>query len=319
MRRSSSPPTNREIPPITPPSPLPPRRQRAVDAVRDRVVHAPDRADPSAQRVEHAPEIAVWIPWTVLVSALSAYSAARSPSAFSSPSGIGWQSNAMAGYSGTPLPKKLGIKDGRPRRVRARAGGVPRHAWRSARRRHRPDPRERPAERIRAPRSTSSSPSSPAGAEFERPPAEADGGRRRGRRPLDLLAEGVLRHADRHHRGRRPRRRRRGGLVDNKVCAIDEVWSGLPGRSTAGPIELRSPQPGRPRLDALGASVFGVDASRIPARLAAAAFRPAAGTISSLPPGPWVAGCCRRTRSGLPGSGTSRARCPRRRSIPRAC
>ena len=55
--------------------------------------------------------------------------------------------------------------------------------------------------------------------------ARTERGRRRG--DLDLVAEEVREGADRHHRRHDPRRGVAARLVDIKVCAVDETWSGL--------------------------------------------------------------------------------------------
>ena len=125
----------------------------------------------------------------------------------------------MAGYSGTPLAKKLGIREDDSIAFRGAPAGF-----------HN--------------RSTPSPAASRSGARR--------GAARRNRRLLhptgelerDLPAlaraifpdgglwiawpKRILRRRDRHHRGRRSARSPcRDGLVDNKVCAIDETWSGL--------------------------------------------------------------------------------------------
>ena len=128
---------------------------------------------------------------------------------------------STAGYSGTPLPRKLGIREGS-----RRAAGWAR-------------PTASPRRSASCPRGSSSS----------QPGASAvdvavlfalDAATVRGRfagarvvvaargRPLDRLAEAELRR--RHATSTRTVVREiglAGGLVDNKVCAIDATWSGL--------------------------------------------------------------------------------------------
>ena len=125
----------------------------------------------------------------------------------------------MAGYSGTPLPKKLGIKPGAtvafadaPADFAATLGELPEGVTVKA--------------RARRARRTSSSPSSLAsalgaalaGARTRDPP---DGGLwiawpKRSSGVETDITEDVVRELA-----------LAGGLVDNKVCAIDETWSGL--------------------------------------------------------------------------------------------
>ncbi len=125
----------------------------------------------------------------------------------------------MAGYSGTPLPKKLGIKDGSrvalvraPQSFRSTLGSLPdgvrvRHEARGvndvlvffATRRHELEHRfRRLAGRIE-----------PNGGLWIAWPKRASG-------VATDLSESVVRDIG-----------LTAGLVDNKVCAVDEVWSGL--------------------------------------------------------------------------------------------
>ena len=118
----------------------------------------------------------------------------------------------MAGYSGTPLPQKLGIKDGARVRLDGAPAGFARGLGVVARARGEAD--------VIVP---------------SRAGARAAGGA--------LPRRCASRCTRRAGCGSRGRRRRRGsrptstktvrehglapGLVDNKVCAIDEMWSGL--------------------------------------------------------------------------------------------
>ena len=151
----------------------------------------------------------------------------------------------MSGYSGTPLARKLGIKEGADRGTR-QPGGPP-HAARSA-------PAGRPLEADpRGPRSTWPSCSSPAGTTWR------GGGPRSPRRSgRGAGVGGVAQALERGGHG--PDQAFRAdllpsGWVDVKVCAIDETWSGLesrpckelrplgpPGRARRGPR-----RPGRPQ------------------------------------------------------------------------
>ena len=234
----------------------------------------------------------MWTPWTVLVTALSAYSAARSPSAFSSPSGIRWQSSARGRILRHTASQEARNQGGRPRRVPRSARDVRRHAGRAAGRGDRPRPRERSAERLRA--------TTRRRRRVLHPPqrvraaaSEADGRARRGRRPVDLLAEGLLGSPDRHHRGRRARRRRRQRAWSTTRCARSTRPGPGCASSTAATIAPQSrlrgaPSPRHTSMRSVPAS-SGYASSRTPARLAAVAFRPAAGTRFVAAPRP-VAG-----------------------------
>ena len=128
---------------------------------------------------------------------------------------------SAAGYSGTPLPRKLGIREGS--RVLLVHAARPDFAATLG---------ELPAGvgivDARA-RSTSMSRSSSlsSASDAARAVRGSRGVDRACRRALGRLAEAQLRRRD---RPRRERVREIGlaeGLVDNKVCAIDATWSGL--------------------------------------------------------------------------------------------
>ena len=145
----------------------------------------------------------------------------------------------MAGYSGTPLSKKLGIKPGSRRRsVRAPAGfeRAPRPVARTA----------FGCARKRAPRQDVVLFFATRIAELERRfdglahAVAPTGGLwiawpKRTSNVATDLREGVVREIGLAH-----------GLVDNKVCAVDDMWSGL--RFVYRVKDRPSTQ--RPRLDA---------------------------------------------------------------------
>ena len=118
----------------------------------------------------------------------------------------------MAGYSGTPLPQKLGIKDGARVRLRGAPGGFARTLGVVPRARGEADVivlfarSEADLRRgfARARRSLST-----AGGLWVAWPKKASG-------VATDLTEGAVRRYGLSQ-----------GLVDNKVCAIDETWSGL--------------------------------------------------------------------------------------------
>jgi hypothetical protein len=118
----------------------------------------------------------------------------------------------MAGYSGTPLPRKLGIKDGSRVRLRGAPGGFARSIGVAPRARGEADVivlfTRRAGELAREfPRLRKSL--HPAGGLWVAWPKKASGV------PTDL-SEDAVRQLGLHQ-----------GLVDNKVCAIDDTWSGL--------------------------------------------------------------------------------------------
>ena len=125
---------------------------------------------------------------------------------------------STAGYSGTPLPRKLGMREGSrvllvgaPDGFAATLGELP--------------PASSWCSRARVP-STWRCSSHSTGAVDDRF-AGAGGVAAARRRALDRLAQAQFR---RRGRPRRERVREIGlaaGLVDNKVCAIDATWSGL--------------------------------------------------------------------------------------------
>ena len=126
---------------------------------------------------------------------------------------------ASAGYSGTPLAKKLSLKDGQrawfedmPESVRAEidAGGLALNLL------------EAPVGPIDAAHVFVTERAALEDAIRRLLPLLAPAGS-----ALGVLAEKGLEGADRHHRGRDPRGRAPTGLVDVKVCAVDEIWSGL--------------------------------------------------------------------------------------------
>jgi hypothetical protein len=118
----------------------------------------------------------------------------------------------MAGYSGTPLPQKLGIKDGARVRLRGAPQGFARWIGIQPRARGEADvivlftrsAGELAREFPRLRRSLH-----PAGGLWVAWPKKASGV------PTDLT-EGAVRQLGLSE-----------GLVDNKVCAIDDTWSGL--------------------------------------------------------------------------------------------
>ena len=131
----------------------------------------------------------------------------------------------MAGYSGTPLPRKLGLKPGARLGLVERAGRLRAHAGRAAARRRRQGGvgRQDAVRRDRLLRAhhgrggaaaarRSSGGCDPAGGLWMAWP--------RRRRPASGVATDVSEN-DVRAIGLA------AGLVDNKVCAIDDVWSGL--------------------------------------------------------------------------------------------
>ena len=131
---------------------------------------------------------------------------------------------AGAGYSGTPLPRKLGIKDGMvlvtvhaPPDFAATLGELPMEAEWKARLGPGTDVvvafyTKRSALEREWPRLTNAA--TPAGTVWVAWPKKA-GPQQTGRVPTDIT-EDVLREV-----------LLPTGWVDNKVCAIDETWSGL--------------------------------------------------------------------------------------------
>ncbi|MEN8375075.1 MAG: DUF3052 domain-containing protein [Gemmatimonadota bacterium] len=126
----------------------------------------------------------------------------------------------MAGYSGTPLPRKLGIKPGHrvallgaPEGFSAALGNLPERVRTTRRAAAGPydvmvlfaDRRSRLARRIGAAKAKLA----PNGGLWICWPKKSSGV------PTDL-ADGVVREAG-----------LASGLVDNKVCAVDDIWSGL--------------------------------------------------------------------------------------------
>jgi len=122
----------------------------------------------------------------------------------------------MAGYSGTPLPQKLGIRSGHRVVVLGAPGGfalaLPAGARQSTRLVAGTDivllfVRSR----VELPRKfgTAKAKLAPAGGLWVAWPKKASGV------PTDLTEDVIRAHA------------LDAGLVDNKVCAIDEIWSGL--------------------------------------------------------------------------------------------
>ena len=129
-------------------------------------------------------------------------------------------SRATAGYSGTPLPKKLGIKPGSLVAFRGEPAGLPRRARRAARRRAREAARRgaarRPRRVLHPPRGARARLRAGSPRRSGPPAASGSPGRSappasRPTSPRTSPARSPLAH----------------GLVDNKVCAIDETWSGL--------------------------------------------------------------------------------------------
>ena len=120
--------------------------------------------------------------------------------------------------AGTPLPRKLGHQAGPPRRA-ARGTRRLRSSASRSRRRIRA-PRRRQGGRDRQP-STRAARSSSGGCRALRAQMEPAAGL------VDRLAQARLEGADRHDRGRVREIALPTGLVDNKVCAIDQTWSGL--------------------------------------------------------------------------------------------
>jgi hypothetical protein len=118
----------------------------------------------------------------------------------------------VAGYSGTPLPQKLGIKDGARIRVSGAPAGFARKLGVSPRSRGEADvivlfartAADLGPAFLRARASLSMS-----GGLWVAWPKKASGV------ATDLSEDAVRRHGLSQ------------GLVDNKVCAIDETWSGL--------------------------------------------------------------------------------------------
>ena len=125
----------------------------------------------------------------------------------------------MAGYSGTPLPQKLGIKAGaRVALVRAPDGFE--HALEPLPDGVRLRTQARGTHDVVLFFATRR-------AELER---RFDALRARGRTRgglVDRVAEAHRGRRDRLTREHRARRRTRARLVDNKVCAVDDTWSGL--------------------------------------------------------------------------------------------
>ena len=118
----------------------------------------------------------------------------------------------MAGYSGTPLPQKLGIKDGARVRLAGAPGGFARTLGVRPRLRGEADvfvlfARSGAVLRRSFPRARGSL--SLSGGLWVAWPKKASGV------PTDLTEDAVRRYGLAQ------------GLVDNKVCAIDETWSGL--------------------------------------------------------------------------------------------
>ncbi|TMA24111.1 MAG: DUF3052 domain-containing protein [Deltaproteobacteria bacterium] len=101
----------------------------------------------------------------------------------------------MAGYSGTPLPQKLGIKDG----ARVRLAGAPDGFARSI----------GVVPRPRGEADVLRKSLHPSGGLWVAWPKKASG-------VATDLDEGIVRRIG-----------LATGLVDNKVCAIDDTWSGL--------------------------------------------------------------------------------------------
>ena len=128
---------------------------------------------------------------------------------------------ATAGYSGTPLPKKLGIKEGTLLATAARSRRLRRHARRSCHQRRDCGPG---ADRV----STSSSPSTRQAVGARNASGRASPRRstpngtvwiawpKKASKVATDITEDVLREL-----------LLPTGWVDNKVCAIDDTWSGL--------------------------------------------------------------------------------------------
>ena len=118
----------------------------------------------------------------------------------------------MAGYSGTPLPQKLGIKDGSRVRLQGAPEGFARSLGVQPRSRGEADVIvlfSRSAARLRSEFARLTKSLHPAGGLWIAWPKKSSG-------VATDLTENEVRNLGLAL-----------GLVDNKVCAIDETWSGL--------------------------------------------------------------------------------------------